>query len=297
MVILKRNLKLLIFFLIFIVIAPIIVLYANGDIFSDGWNLLPTGGIYVSHAPVESSVFLNGKLKDTTSFFGRNVLIRNLPPGTYEVSVKKNGYSPWDEKISVANNLVANADVFMAPTQIIFRAITRYTLVQKRTATSTVNDREKNPEYAAVLGLFADVPAPSATAAFASSTIDFSGNLGTERSPVMQDRLGLWQKDGNIYVAWFGDDDTAPEYLCDQSDCVKPLIAYRIGAPATRIGFLPGYANVILIASGNKIFAVQAENYPTKTPYIIYQGSHPDFRVSDGNLYIKDNGVLSEATF
>lgn len=295
MTILKKKIKLLLFFLAFIIIAPIIVLYANGDILGGGWNILATGGIYVTKAPVGSSIFLNSKLKGATSFFERNFLIKSLASGSYEISVKKDGYYSWTEKITVTNNFVAEADIFMLPQQTTLRPITAYTLVEKKAGTSTIPTRQKNQEYAYVAALFSSAP-PISTASdiFSTSSIDFIDNLGTAESPIMSDKLGLWQESGKVYVEWFGDDDSAPEYLCEKSDCSDPLLVSDLKSAPTRIGFLPGYDDVVIVASGNKIFAIQTENYSSKIPQVIYQGNHPDFRIDDGDLYLKDNDGFSE---
>ncbi len=294
MVIIKRQIKILIFVLLFIIIAPLVVLYANGDIFADGWNILPTGGIYVEKTPTGSEIYLNGKLKDTTSFFSRNFLIRDLEPGNYQVSVKKDMYNSWTEKISVSTNLVADASVFMLPEKVDQNGILKYLTADNNIATSTIT-KKKNPEYSEISELFATSSLVTVEKPFSTSTIDFTDNFGTDYSPIMDNQLGLWQKNGKIYVQWFGDDDSAPEYLCNKLDCTESLLVYDNASVPTSIGFLPGYYDAIVIASGNKIFAVQAQNYSAKVPQIIYQGIHPDFRIHDGNLYIKDNGVLLQA--
>ena len=74
MIIIKKKVRFIIFTLIFIVISPIVVLYAKGDIFGSGWSILKTGGIYVTGAPIGSEIFLNSKLRDTINFFNRDVL-------------------------------------------------------------------------------------------------------------------------------------------------------------------------------------------------------------------------------
>ena len=109
--IIKKKIKLIIFFIIFIIVSPVIILYAKGDIFTNGWNILITGGIYVTKAPIGSDILLNGKLKDTTSFFNRDTLIKSLRPGVYEISVKKDGYNTWTNKIKVSGNLVSDANI------------------------------------------------------------------------------------------------------------------------------------------------------------------------------------------
>ena len=153
---------------------------------------------------------------------------------------------------------------------------------------------KKNQEYSDVSLLFSSTSTIAVKETASTSSIDFKNNLGTEYSPIMSDKIGLWQKNGKIFVKWFGDDDSSPEYLCNQSDCTETVMVYDNGSVPTRIGFLPGYNNVIVIASLNKIFAIQAQNYSNKIPQIIYQGAHPDFRINNKNLYIKDNGVFYE---
>jgi len=294
MVIIKKQIKIIIFFLVFIIISPIILLYANGDILGNGWNILPTGGIYVTGAPIGSSIFLNTKQKDVTSFFGRNFLIKSLKPGSYEVSVKKDNYNSWTEKISVSNNLVTDASVFMLPTKIGQRDIPKYLMTEKKNGTSTTTTKTKNQEYSDISLLFSSTSTIAIKQIFSTSSVDLKSNLGTEYSPIMFDKLGLWQKSGKIFVKWFGDEDSSPDYLCDQSECTNTFLTYDNGSVPTRIGFLPGHNNVVIIASGNKIFAIQTQNYSSKIPQIIYQGTYPDFRINNGNLYLKDNGVLSE---
>ena len=91
MVVIKNRLRFIIFVLIFVIVSPIVVLYARGDIFTNGWNILQTGGIYVTKAPLGSEVFLNNTSQGSTSFFSRDMLIKNLRPSIYTISVKKMG--------------------------------------------------------------------------------------------------------------------------------------------------------------------------------------------------------------
>src|SRR5690348_15489820 len=110
MIILKRKLKLIILVIVFVLVSPVVILYATGDILGSGWSLLKTGGVYVSGAPAGSDVYMNSKHIDTTSFFNKNIFIKNLRRGTYNISVKKEGYYSWSEKLTVSDNLVSDAN-------------------------------------------------------------------------------------------------------------------------------------------------------------------------------------------
>jgi hypothetical protein len=63
MIYIKKEIKFIMFVLIFIVLSPIVILYANGNIVSDGFGILKTGGIYISGAPIGSKRYINKKSK------------------------------------------------------------------------------------------------------------------------------------------------------------------------------------------------------------------------------------------
>jgi len=292
MIIIKRKVKLIIFVLVFIIASPIIILYANGDIFGGGWSLLKTGGIYISDAPVGSDIYLNSKFTNNTSFFDRNILIKSLKKGKYEVSVKKESYNTWTKKITVFDNLVSEANVFMLPNVINIREIYRYVLPNSGTPTSTIT-KSKNPEYLEILETFTK-KTQTIIKTSSTSSIDFKGNLGTKASPIMDGKIGLWSEGGRILSAWFGNNDLAPRYFCDVSNCTKTIQVIDIGIKPTRLNFLPEYSGVAVIAFQNKIFAIQIEQNPEKVAQIIYKGNVPDLRIYNNILYIKDGNYIAE---
>ncbi len=279
----KKRIKLLLFFLVFLIISPIILLYANGDILGTDWTLLPTGGIYVNSSPVNSEIYLNNKLKDTTSFFGRNLLIKSLRQGTYEVVVKKEGYNSWSKKIVVKNNLVAEANVFMLLEKIELREIPKYL------STSTKN---KNQEYVDIALEFAKKS--TTTKILSTSTIDLKSNLGTKQSPIMNGKIGLWNEGNKIYSAWLGREDLAPRYFCNELNCTKPILVDVLNASPRRINFLPEYSGVTIVAFEKKVFAIQIEENLEKREQIIFAGIAPDFKIINGGLFIKDGEKLFE---
>jgi len=293
MTVIKRKIKILIFFIIFIIIAPIVILYAKGDIFINGLNILQTGGIYVAGAPIGSEVFLNSKSIDTTSFFTRNIFIRNLRPGIYNIEVKNQGYNTWFKTIKVNNNLVSDADIFMLPEKVETRKISEYVLSDAG-STSTIVTKIKNQEYIDILSLFKNT-ATKILKSPGTSSIDFKSNLGTASAPIMDSKLGLWKEKNKIYVEWFGKNETAPKYMCDQTfDCLEKKLVTELTQEPKRINYLPGYDGVVLVSMNDSVFAIQIENNQDKMIQNIYKGKNPDFRLYDGYLYIKDGTNISE---
>ncbi len=260
------------------------VLYARGDILGEGWTLLPTGGIFVNAAPSGSNIFLNNKLKDSTSFFSRDIVLKSLRGGSYDVRVEKDGYNTWSQKIKVSNSLVSDANVFMLPQKIELREISKYL------ASSTV----KNSEYSEISLEFTKKATSTKTILISTSTIDFKSNLGTQLSPIMSGKTGLWREGTKIYSAWFGREDVAPRYFCNEIDCSKPLLVDELSNTPLRFNFLPDYIGVAVIALNDRIFAIQTENNSEKKEQEIYKGKNPDFRIIDGSIYIKDGDYIAE---
>ena len=296
MIILKKYTKLAIFSIIFIIVSPIVVLYAKGDIFTDGWNILKTGGIYVTNAPVGSEIFINSKLKDSISFFQRSVLVKSLRPGNYEIFVKKKGYNSWTNEIKVYANIVSEVNVFMLPTELELKEITKYNLTEDATG-SVVSTQVKNKEYEDIRLFFSKNSGEVAKQDLPTSAINLKSNLGTKESPIIKGKLRLWQENGEIFVAWFGKHDTAPKYFCRESDCTQTVSMFNFGKQLRRINFLPEYDDVIIVALDNKIEAFQMDSYLKKVFQDIYVGKNPDFLIIDGTLYVKDGDFIAKVVF
>jgi hypothetical protein len=292
MIVIRKKIKIIIFTLLFIIIAPLIVFYANGYIFSNGWSLIKTGGIYVRSAPIGSEVYLNNSLVNKITFFNRDILIKNLTAGSYRIKVNKDGYNQWFKKISVSNNLVSDANVFMLSEKVETRIIPKYATSTSDVATGS--KKVKNQEYTETLSLF--IATTTKISKISSTTlIDFKNNLGTEKSPIMNSRLGLWREGGKIFVKWFGSNETAPKYLCDASmNCLASKLVFELPKEPSNISFLPGYDGVIVVSTENLVFAVQIEDNPDKMIQILYNGKSPDFRLDSGLIYVKDGDTLAE---
>ena len=292
MITIKKKARLIIFTLIFIIVSPIVVLYAKGDIFTNGWSILSTGGIYVTKAPSGSEIFLNSKPYDTTSFFKRDILIKNLREGIYDIKVQKEGYNSWTEKIKVIDNLVTDAHIFILPKDVELREISKYINIETGSGKSTSTIKKKNQEYTDITNIFTTVP--PIVKKITSTSTDFKSNFGTKNAPIMDSKIGLWQENNIIFSKWFGGDDSAPKYFCDETDCIKTIKVFTSELKIKRIDFLPQYDGVVLVALADQIFAIQIEKYINKIPQIIYRGTNPDFRVIDDGIYIKDKDFIAE---
>ncbi len=282
----QKKMRLIIFFLIFVVVSPIIVLYANGDIFNDGWSILKTGGVYVNSAPNGSSIFIDNKLKGNTSFFERDLLIKNLRPGVYKIDVKKDGFNVWSKNITVLNNMVTDANVFILPKIIDFRDIPQKIDSEKKIGTSTIIIKKDNQEYFNLLKIF--------SISTTTKKQEIENLLGTKDNPIVNGKIRLWVEDKKVFVSWNGKLESAPKYFCDNGECFTSIEVINLIKEPEYFDFLLNYDGVIIVSSNNKIFAVQIEKNPLKEIQLIYEGVKPSLKIYDGLLYIKDGELLRE---
>lgn len=85
--------------------------YVRGYRFNtEEFRFIPNGLLVTKSDPDGAQVFIDGELKTATN---ANVF---LPPGTYDVSIRKEGYISWNKRLTVEKEIVteADADLFKA---------------------------------------------------------------------------------------------------------------------------------------------------------------------------------------
>jgi len=112
-----RTTLFLICLFLFLLIAPLVILYSQGyriDINSK--KIIRTGGIYLDIRPEGAEIFLDGKFQKKTSFISNSAYINDLKPKEYKIEVKKEGFHPWQKNLEIKENLVINFnDIFLIP--------------------------------------------------------------------------------------------------------------------------------------------------------------------------------------
>lgn len=84
--------------LVFILLAPAIVLYVRGVDYNFSTNsFVKTGILSVRINPGDAGIYINGQLKRTGSGD-----IKFLLPGQYQVEIKKDGYQTWQKRLDIA---------------------------------------------------------------------------------------------------------------------------------------------------------------------------------------------------
>lgn len=108
--------------ILFLVVATIVVIFfAKG--YRIGFNgsgtiIAGTGLLVATSSPDGAQVFVNGHLTTATD----NTI--NLAPGDYDVKIFKDGYFPWEKKITVKEEVVSKADALLFPAAPKLESIT-----------------------------------------------------------------------------------------------------------------------------------------------------------------------------
>lgn len=103
----KRRILYLSLIIVFLVIAPFLILYASGYNFEFlEKKIIKTGLLVINSEPRGADIYLN-------QYFSKKRTperLANLRPGEYTVEVKKTGYQTWQKKLQVFANYSTFAD-------------------------------------------------------------------------------------------------------------------------------------------------------------------------------------------
>jgi len=122
------NMKLIsriIILLIFLALLAGTIAYARGyRLDFQKQTVTSTGIIAISAFPKGSKVYINQELKGATD------INLTLPPGTYEVEVKKDGYTSWKKILRLKGELVLSLDVLLYPLNPSLSPLTNISIVK-----------------------------------------------------------------------------------------------------------------------------------------------------------------------
>ena len=145
MTITHRRILYIIFFIIFFITAPLVIMWAQGYKFD--WNNKSwekTGVLFLEVKPKNAEVYLNNE------FYGKetSVRIKNLLPEQYEVKVTKEGYIPWIKKLNIYPSITTFAQYVRLfkqdlPTiNILNKSITKCSEMEDNKLVLTIQNKE-----------------------------------------------------------------------------------------------------------------------------------------------------------
>ena len=117
-----RKILFYFFLALYLVLCPVIILYAFGYIFTPKVEegFAKTGLIHIETLPANASLSIaKRRSADRTP-----ATIRNLLPGTYEVTILLNGYRPWGRKVEVEPGKAVNLEkILLVPLSLKIRTV------------------------------------------------------------------------------------------------------------------------------------------------------------------------------
>jgi hypothetical protein len=107
------------FFLLFVLSAPVVILYSQGYRFDQYSRIfIRSGSITIKSVPSSVNVYLNDKLQSGHAFdiINNSITLNGLRPGNYTVRVSANYYQDWQKQIEVHSGISSEYwNVFLAP--------------------------------------------------------------------------------------------------------------------------------------------------------------------------------------
>lgn len=114
-------------FLLFLISAPLIILYSQGyRIDSENKKIVKTGGVYLKIIPKGAMVSIDEKIKRKTDFLSGGIFIGNLIPKKYFLKIEKVGYQFWKKELEIIEEKVIEAkNIFLIPHNLKFEFLER----------------------------------------------------------------------------------------------------------------------------------------------------------------------------
>jgi hypothetical protein len=235
---------------VFIIAIPVLILYSSGYRLDSNFRLVRTGGIYLVNDEPDIVVKLDQKEVKKTGLFEKSILIRDLTPRTYAVTVEKNGYRKWRKRITVEAQKVQICYPLLIPVELNSRQIPQYLPDQK-----TKKNREINSQYSDAMELFGSLEKPAQGVKPKSRKSD-TGREMSDAGKKLSRKVLLTRNDNKIVVEWTGLKEKRPFFI--DSSGRQPIFF-----PQKRIlsfGFFPGRNDAILVLLENHdLFAVEID--------------------------------------
>lgn len=130
------------------------------------------------------------------------------------------------------------------------------------------------------------------------NAVSASSNNKYEKFAYQKKQRLFWDdKTNSIWLEWLGDKNSIPYYICDSKPCESTtyLIAAFSSSIIKNADFFPGRRDIIIVAAGNSVFALEIDERGGRVSQPIYKGKNPTFAVfpNEKKIYILDEGVLS----
>jgi hypothetical protein len=262
----KQKLTILILFLVFISVIPVIICYSMGYRISDDFKIVETGGIYLSISESDTTLYINDKLTKKAGLIGRNILVQNLKPGTYSIRLEKENYWYWRKNIKVQERQVEICYPLLVPEKFKPVEIKKYIPADKKPAKEKKKKYIINDEYKEAAELFKKPvkPGPGLLSRWYKNKPE---KIKTGKNIKLKNNVLLVKKGNRIYAKWLGKEEQLPFFINTMEE--KPVFSSR--SIINSFDFYPGREDSILVRFSNgSLYAVEIDTrFTTQNSYRI----------------------------
>jgi len=221
---------------------------------------LNEGGVIIYDIDSATKVFANGNSLNVTKTANGNLV--KVPPGRIEIIVAKDNFWPWVKYVNVDAGGLSEIYPFLVPKQAKIDAV-----------------MSNDPEYDKIMSLKSAKPPYSASPIISSDAT-----------------TAIWAEDGTIFAKWLAP-TTPPTAFCLEK-CQPVINAFHTDQPIRNLLYFKDRNDVILVAVGQFIYALELDRRPFQNFEPVYQGNEPNmFELADGSIYLLDAGLLGELKF
>jgi len=268
----KRLGYLALSFLLFLIIAPVTILYAKGYRLTEEFQITRTGGFYISVGHSGAQIYINDSLAKETGVFQKGALVQNLKPGSYKIKVVKKNLNSWEKELPVFKETVTEARAFLLPLEPEITEIMAFETKKEEPGTSTPLSKTtniKNPQYALVTNLFGPKTIASST------------------GPKILNKLSATRESDKVMVRWLGEKDGQPIYFCREKECGDEIFV-RTEENINSFYFFPGRDDLIVFQSTSGIFVAEIDDRSKQNIQPILKRPDLGLRVEENTIFIKE---------
>lgn len=286
----KRKRRILFWFssIFFVVLLVPVFLFSFGYGIGGGFKIQRTGGIAINASEANAMVAVNIFRRKKTSLLGKNVLIKNLVPGEYEIKVQKEGFWEWEKNLKVESEKVTLREALLVPLEIngeILGTTTPAIFAEPKLPPSVKKFWEL-PRSKEILILGEDQKFyrnNKPENKIATTTLEILKKSQNSFFSEDEQEIIVWN-DKNIELFWIGEPDQMPLWM-DKEHYISFSSKIIIGD----VRNYPNKADYLISSFENGIFAVEKEKPNNIAP--LYKGKNPKITSLEQNsLIIFDDG-------
>jgi len=286
----KRYTYLFICYVLFFALIPVVAFYASGYRIGEDWTVTQTGGFFVHTSENGVLLTVDNEPSKVLGIFGSGFFVQNLKPGIYDIAVTKTGFVPWYKKVAVFEGVVEETSSLLIPERIIFQELKAdedSTLLESGLATTTDKDSRTISSGKSIFEIVSKSFEENVPVKEEEIDRDELLELFPENA-IIKDEVVIYESNNSIETVWLGKQESIPYFFCIFGDCEAEIIAYVSPEDIVHFDFYPNRTDTIIISTEKGIYAVSLDKTPPQFFHPIYKSSGSDFRVVEGNLYIKD---------